>query len=142
MVTTPSETGMPHIWIEYSANLRPDLNLPSLMKKVQDTAIGDGSVFPLAGARTRGVCIDDYLVVDGHPDNAFVHVTLKIGHGRDDATKKALGDRTFDALREHLAPIMEQRPLGITMQIEEAPQVLSYKLNNYRDYLKARAGKN
>lgn len=130
---------MPHIWIEYSSNLRPQLELPKLMKTIQDAAIDDGSVFPLAGARTRGVCIDDYLIVDGHPDNAFVHVTLKIGHGRDLQTKKQLGERVFAALREATAPIMAARPLGLSMQIDEADPVLNYKNNNYREYLKARA---
>lgn len=130
---------MPHIWIEYSSNLRPQLELPKLMKTIQDAAIDDGSVFPLAGARTRGVSIDDYLIVDGHPDNAFVHVTLKIGHGRDLQTKKQLGERVFAALREATAPIMAARPLGLSMQIDEADPVLNYKNNNYREYLKARA---
>lgn len=130
---------MPHIWIEYSSNLRPQLELPKLMKTIQDAAIDDGSVFPLAGARTRGVCVDDYLIVDGHPDNAFVHVTLKVGHGRDLETRKQLGERVFAALREATAPIMAARPLGLSMQIDEADPVLNYKHNNYREYLKARA---
>ena len=43
-------TAMPHIWIEYSGNL--DLDTRALMRTVQDAAIGDGSLFPLAGART------------------------------------------------------------------------------------------
>jgi 5-oxopent-3-ene-1,2,5-tricarboxylate decarboxylase/2-hydroxyhepta-2,4-diene-1,7-dioate isomerase len=130
---------MPHIWIEYSSNLRPQLELPKLMKTIQDAAIDDGSVFPLAGARTRGVCVDDYLIVDGHPDNAFVHVTLKVGHGRDLETRKQLGERVFAALREATAPIMATRPLGLSMQIDEADPVLNYKHNNYREHLKARA---
>ncbi|MBV6303988.1 5-carboxymethyl-2-hydroxymuconate Delta-isomerase [Candidimonas humi] len=130
---------MPHIWIEYSSNLRPQLEVRKLMKTIQDAAIDDGSVFPLAGARTRAIAIDDYLIVDGHPDNSFVHLTLKIGHGRDLETKKQLGERVFAALREATAPIMAARPLGLSMQIDEADPVLNYKTNNYRDYLKARA---
>ena len=43
-------------------------------------------------ARARAVRIDDCLIVDGHPDNAFVHVLLRIGHGRSDAQKSALGN--------------------------------------------------
>ena len=128
---------MPHIWIEYSGNL--DLDTRALMRTVQDAAIGDGSLFPLAGARTRAVRIDDCLIVDGHPDNAFVHVLLRIGHGRSDAQKSALGERVFRALTDAMAAQMAARPLGLSLQIEEADPVLNYKLNNYRDYLKARA---
>ncbi|CUJ25089.1 fumarylacetoacetate hydrolase family protein [Achromobacter kerstersii] len=128
---------MPHIWIEYSGNLALDTR--ALMRTVQAAAVGDGSLFPLAGARTRALRVDDCLVVDGHPDNAFVHVVLRIGHGRNDAQKAALGERVFQALTTALAPQMAARPLGISMQIEEADPVLNYKLNNYRDYLAARA---
>ena len=124
---------MPHM-IEYSG--KPDLDTRALMRTVQDAAIGDGSLFPLAGARTRAVRIDDCLIVDGHPDNAFVHVLLRIGHGRSDAQKSALGERR--ALTDAMAAQMAARPLGLSLQIEEADPVLNYKLNNYRDYLKAR----
>lgn len=128
---------MPHIWIEYSGNL--DLDTRALMRAVQHAAVGDGSLFPLAGARTRALRVDDCLIVDGHPDNAFVHVVLRIGHGRSDAQKAALGERVFHALTTALAPHMAARPLGISMQIEEADPVLNYKLNNYREHLAARA---
>ncbi|ADP17492.1 4-hydroxyphenylacetate degradation bifunctional isomerase/decarboxylase subunit A [Achromobacter xylosoxidans A8] len=128
---------MPHIWIEYSGNLA--LDTQALMRTVQDAAVGDGSLFPLAGARTRALRVDDCLIVDGHPDNAFVHVVLRIGHGRNAEQKAALGERVFQALSAALAPQMAARPLGISMQIEEADPVLNYKLNNYREHLAARA---
>lgn len=128
---------MPHIWIEYSGNLK--LDTPALMRTVQDAAVGDGTLFPLAGARTRALRVDDCLIVDGHPDNAFVHVVLRVGHGRSDAQKAALGERVFHALTTALAPHMAANPLGISMQIEEADPVLNYKVNNYREYLAARA---
>jgi len=128
---------MPHIWIEYSGNLALDTR--KLLQTVQDAAVGDDSLFPLAGARSRALRVDDCLIVDGHPDNAFVHVVLRIGHGRSDEQKAALGERVFRALTAALAPHMAARPLGISMQIEEADPVLNYKLNNYRDYLAARA---
>lgn len=128
---------MPHIWIEYSANL--DLDTRALMRALQDAAVGDGSLYPLAGARTRAVRVDDYLIADGHPDNAFVHVLLRIGHGRSAAQQAALGERTFQALRDALAPEMARRPLGLSLQVEQADPVLNYKHSNYRDYLAARA---
>ena len=45
----------------------------------------------------------------------------------------------FRALTDAMAAQMAARPLGLSLQIEEADPVLNYKLNNYRDYLKARA---
>ncbi len=130
---------MPHIWVEYSTNLVPELDVTALLRVTQDAVIDDGSVYPLAGARTRGVPVAQYLIVDGHPDNSFVHVLVRIGAGRPPEEKQRMGQRAFDAVRRHLAPLADRRPLGLSLQIEEADPVCNYKSNNYRDYLAARA---
>jgi 5-carboxymethyl-2-hydroxymuconate isomerase len=38
-------------------------------------------------AKPRDVCV----IADGHKDNAFVAVTVRIGHGRDAETRKRAG---------------------------------------------------
>ena len=129
---------MPHIWVEYSANLEADIDVPALLKTVQDALIDDGTVFPFAGARTRGVPVANYLIVDGHPDNAFVHVLLRIAKGRSDEDKKVAAGRVFDAAKALLAPVSASRPLGISVQMEEADETLNFKTSNYREYLKRR----
>ncbi len=128
---------MPHIIVEYSANIRQRLQLPALLQSLHTTAIGTG-VFPLGGARTRASERTDYLIADGHPDNAFVHVAMMIGAGRDAATKQRASQAVFDALVAHLAPLFEQVPLGITLEVRELDPQLSYKHNNLHDYVKAR----
>ena len=44
---------MPHLIVEYSANLEDDLNLDGLMLALRDCAVASG-VFPLGGIRVRG----------------------------------------------------------------------------------------
>jgi 5-carboxymethyl-2-hydroxymuconate isomerase len=129
---------MPHIWVEYSANLEARIDVPGLLKTTQNALIGDGTIFPFAGARTRGVPVAHYLIVDGHPDNAFVHVLLRIAKGRSDEDKKLAAGRVFAAVKTYLAPISAASPLGISVQMEEADETLNFKTSNYRDYLKQR----
>lgn len=129
---------MPHIWVEYSCNLENSIDVPKMLKTVQDAFIADGKIFPFAGARTRGVPVNDYLIVDGHPDNAFVHVLLKIAAGRTEEDKKAGAMRVFDRLKDLLAPVTADRPLGISVQMEEADETVNFKSSNYRSYLKER----
>ncbi len=129
---------MPHIWVEYSTNLEDSVDVPALLKAVQDALIGDGSVFPFAGARTRGVPVANYLIVDGHPDNAFVHVLLRIAAGRSEADRKTAAGRVFEAVKQLLAPVSASRPLGISVQMEEADDTVNFKTSNYREYLKQR----
>jgi len=128
---------MPHIVVEYSSNVRDRLDLDRLIERLHTTAIGTG-VFPLGGTRTRAAERTRYRIADGHPDNAFVHVTLRIGHGRDAQTKERAARAVFDALCEHLAPLYDAAPLGISFEVQEIDPALSFKKNNLHEYVAAR----
>jgi 5-carboxymethyl-2-hydroxymuconate isomerase len=129
---------MPHIIVEYSSNLRDRMQLGQLIQTLHETAIQTG-VFPLGGTRTRAAERTDYRIADGHPDNAFVNVTLRIGHGRDAQTKQRAAQTVFDALCTHLAALYDEIPLGISFEVQEIEPTLSFKKNNLHDYVTARA---
>lgn len=128
---------MPHIIIEYSANLRDRMDLAGLIERMHETAIGTG-VFPPGGTRTRAAERRDYKIADGHPDNAFVHVMLRIGHGRDLATRQAAGEAMFETLRSQLAGLAASSPLALSLEIVEIDPVLTYKQNNIHEYVERR----
>ncbi|KWZ38606.1 5-carboxymethyl-2-hydroxymuconate isomerase [Burkholderia savannae] len=121
---------MPHIIVEYTANIRDDARIPVLLKSINETLIAQGGVFPTGGIRSRAIELQDYCVADGTADDAFVHVTLKIGSGRDDATKKAACDALFDAIKAHFAALYERRYLALSMELTEFSETGSYKHNN------------
>ncbi|ABC34312.1 5-carboxymethyl-2-hydroxymuconate Delta-isomerase [Burkholderia thailandensis] len=121
---------MPHIIVEYTANIRDDARIPVLLKTINETLIAQGGVFPTGGIRSRAIELQDYCVADGTADDAFVHVTLKIGSGRDDATKKAACDALFDAIKAHFAALYERRYLALSMELAEFSETGSYKHNN------------
>lgn len=128
---------MPHIVVEYSANLRERIGLHPLLERLHETAIATG-VFPLGGTRTRAVERTAYRIADGHPDNAFVHVTLRIGHGRDLDTRRQAGQRVFDALCAELAPVLATSPLAISFEVQEIDPDLSFKRNTVHEHVAAR----
>ena len=130
---------MPHLTIEYSANLESQLNLPELITVLHERAICIDA-FPLAGMRTRAERRDYYRVADGHPDNGFIHLSLKIGAGRDLETRQAAGETLFGALNDYLAPLADQRPIAISFELSELSEDTNYKGGNIRDYLARRAG--
>ncbi|AIO70198.1 5-carboxymethyl-2-hydroxymuconate Delta-isomerase [Burkholderia oklahomensis] len=121
---------MPHIIVEYTANIRDDARIPVLLKTVNETLIAQGGVFPTGGIRSRAIELQDYCVADGTADDAFVHVTLKIGSGRDDATKQAACDALFDAIKAHFAELYARRYLALSMELAEFSETGSYKHNN------------
>ena len=128
---------MPHQIIEYSANLESRMDIQGLVDGLHDNAMGIEGL-PLGGLRTRAAWRENYQVADQHPDNAFVHMILKLGHGRDEETKKAFGEAIFKALCELLEPVSSTSPLAISFEIQEIDAVLTWKKNNLRDYMAKR----
>ncbi|MGI9261280.1 MAG: 5-carboxymethyl-2-hydroxymuconate isomerase, partial [Woeseiaceae bacterium] len=109
---------MPHQLIEYSANLEEVTDIQTLVDGLHEAAMGiDG--LPLGGLRTRAIRRDIYQVADQHPDNAFVHMILKLGHGRDEETRKKFGEALFASLCELLEPVSSMSPIAISFEIQE-----------------------
>jgi len=131
---------MAHIVIEYSANLRGQFDLDGFLKAVHEAALATG-VFPVGGIRTRAYEAQHYVIADASPDNAFVHINLKVGHGRDVETRKRAGEAIFAVACKQLAAVFERLPLGIALEMQEIDPVLTFKKNNLHDYVKQRAAK-
>jgi len=128
---------MPHIRVEYSANLQDSIDVPGLLASLHKCAISTG-VFPQGGTRTRAVRVDEYCIADGHPENGFVHVSVQMGHGRDLDTRKQVGEQLFAALTQFLGTTYIERPLGISLEIQELDPVLNFKKNNLHEYVAQR----
>jgi 5-carboxymethyl-2-hydroxymuconate isomerase len=129
---------MPHIVIEYSANLDGALDMQRLVNAMHETALKTG-VFPPGGARTRAARREHYRVADGRPEAAFIHVMARVGAGRDEATRKAAGQALFDTLTAETKAVFEARPLALSFELAEIPDAFKWKKNNIHDYLKHEA---
>jgi 5-carboxymethyl-2-hydroxymuconate isomerase len=130
---------LPHVLIEYSGNLEQQVDLPRFLGALRDSALATG-VFPIGGVRVRAYRADHYVIADGHPDNAFVHIMLRVGHGRDLTTRKRACDAIFATACEQLAELYERIPLGISLEMQEVDPVLTCKKNNLHEYVKRREG--
>ena len=128
---------MPHVVLEYSANLEGQLDWPALLRTLRDAALAT-DVFPLGGIRVRAYRADHYLIADGHPDNAFVHIMLRVGHGRDLETRKRACEAIFAAACACLQPLYDRLPLGISLEMQEIDAVLTAKQNNLHEYVQRR----
>lgn len=128
---------MAHFIVEYSANLRFELDVNGLLSSMHG-AIMETNIFPLGGVRLRAVRCEEFLAGDGDPDICFVHVTVKMGHGRPLDVRKAAGEHIFKAVCQVLAPIYKSRPMGISMEMTELDPDLNFKVNNVHDWLKSK----
>lgn len=128
---------MPHLIVEYSANLEHEIALDELLDKLRESALDTG-IFPLGGLRVRALGIDRYRIADCDPDNGYVHVTALIGHGRPLDVRKRAGKRLFATLTEHLGNIYERSPLAISFNIQEFHPELNFKMNNLHQHVRRR----
>ncbi len=128
---------MPHLILEHSANLGSRVDLPALARVLHEAARATG-VFPAKGIRTRTAAREICLVADGHPDNAFVHLLLRIGHGRDFETRKRAGDAIFHALCEFMKSAQARHPIALSCEIQEIHPELTWKKNNLPEWIAKR----
>lgn len=131
---------MPHIIVEYSANIRGRIGPEKLVECVHEAALRTG-VFPIGGTRTRAAERSCYRIADGHPDNAFVHIVLRIGHGRDLATRRRAAEEVFRGACAFLEPLFQASPLGISLEVQEIDPAVSLKKNNLHEHVRARQGR-
>lgn len=128
---------MPHLIIEYSANLEDRLGVGTLLDTLHAAALETG-IFPLGGLRVRAHRADLYRIADCDPANGFVHVTAIIGHGRPLDVRRQAGERLFAALTEYLDPLFAETPLAISFNIQEFDPVLNFKKNNLHRHVERR----
>ena len=127
---------MPHMVILYTPNLEGQADLDTLCRSLADTMLtvldeAGKQVFPTGGTRVLAFPAAHYAVADGNRDYAFVYLNVRLGAGRSDAVKKRAGDELLAVVKQHFEPVMAQRLVGITLQIDESPgQVYDAKHSN------------
>ena len=60
-------------------------------------------------------------------DYGFVYLNLRMGRGRSAAVHADAGRRLEAVAKTHFAPLLASRPVGVTLQIDEGPEVFDAK---------------
>lgn len=121
---------MPHLIVEYTANLRAEGEIRALLRKANAVLIAQGGVFKPGAVRSRAIELHDYCMADDQADYAFVHCTLKIGAGRTSAEQHAACSALFAVIKEHFAALYARRYLALSLELYEFNEGGTYKLNN------------
>ena len=129
---------MPHFTIEYSANLAPHVDMGKVVEVVRKAAVETG-IFPLGGIRVRAIKCEHYAIADGNPNLSFLDMVLRLGEGRDLATRKKAGEHIFKALSAHLDPVFAQSKFALSFDMQINDKETSWKRNNIHEALKAEA---
>lgn len=127
---------MPHFTIEYSANLDSRLDMGKVVEVVRRAAVETG-IFPLGGIRVRAIRCEHYAIADGSAHFGFLDMVLRLGEGRDLATRRKAGDHIFRALSDHLDPVFAAGQFALSFDIQINDRETSWKRNNIHEALKA-----
>lgn len=126
---------MPHIQIDYSANLETRLDIAGLCVVLRDAAVATG-VFPLAGVRVRAIKVDHVVIADGSPAHAFLDISVRLRGGRTAEAKASATAAIFTEAEGFCAEVMATSSFMLSMEMRDIDPELSPKASSIRKYLK------
>jgi 5-carboxymethyl-2-hydroxymuconate isomerase len=123
---------MPHLIVEYSANIEADVAPQRLLDELHAAALATGVSEPV-GVRTRLARRDHYKLGDDGGDNAFVHIVARLRQGRTADQKKMLLAALLEQANTTLAPAFAARPLALTIEVHEIDPEFRVMRNGLRE---------
>lgn len=129
---------MPHFTIEYSANLDAQVDMAKVVELVRKAAVETG-IFPLGGIRVRAVRCEHYAIADGQKNFGFLDMVLRLGEGRDLATRQKAGEHIFKVLSAYLDPVFANSKFALSFDMQINDKETSWKRNNIHEALKVEA---
>lgn len=125
---------MPHITIEYSANLDERTDIQALCEALRAEAAGI-EAFPTPGIRVRALRADHFSIADGDPKHAFVDISVRLRAGRPQNVKKDAVKRLFEAAQDFLKPVLETSSLALSLEMRDIDPDLSPKTGTIREHM-------
>jgi 5-carboxymethyl-2-hydroxymuconate isomerase len=137
---------MPHLVILYTPNLdKPadegGVDMSALCRALCDAMLtvrdeNGGQVFPTGGTRVLAYPAAHFALADGGAageaagqgaDYAFVYLNLRMGKGRSALVHRRVSETLDACMKERFAGQLAQRPIGITLQVDEGHEVADAK---------------
>lgn len=110
---------MPHLTLEYTANLNFDVQ--PLLTRLHDELVATGAV-NLKGIKSRAIRHTEYRIADGDAGYAFVHVNLLIRQGRPLEIQQDAARRVMAVLKDTFGHRFENEYLSLSVDIKEMRQ--------------------
>lgn len=118
---------MPHIQVEYSANIQ-SLDTTGLLSDINQALIATG-VVQAQDLKSRITMNSDYLIglADDEVEQAYIHVQLSILSGRTDAEKAKLQDQVLMALQRFKVTCPKKLQVQLSSELIEMSKVFYRK---------------
>lgn len=125
---------MPHVQIEYSANLEDGIDVGGLCEAIRARASLIDAI-PMPGLRVRAVRVDHYAIADGDAKHGFVDICVRMREGRTDAVKQDVINQVFETAKAYLDQALATRSIALSAELRDINKDLSPKYGTIRDHL-------
>ena len=107
----------------------------AVVELVRKAAVETG-IFPLGGIRVRALKCEHFAIADGRHNYGFLDMVLRLGEGRDLATRQKAGEHIFRALSAYLDPVFASSNFALSFDMQINDKDTSWKRNNIHEALK------
>jgi 5-carboxymethyl-2-hydroxymuconate isomerase len=118
---------MPHLTLEYTAGLRPDVEFKGLFARMHDV-LSDVAGIKKGNCKSRAIELDRYLVGDGTSGEGFLHLDVRFLEGRPAELKEEIGRRLLAVLKEGFESLFEEGDLQVTVEIRDIERAAYFKI--------------
>ncbi|KIC32008.1 5-carboxymethyl-2-hydroxymuconate Delta-isomerase [Leisingera sp. ANG-S5] len=125
---------MPHITLDYSANMEARTDIAALCCHLRQAAAATG-VFPLAGIRVRAFAANHTSIADGDDRHGYLDISIRLRAGRDLDTRKRAAQAVFEAAQSFLEPAMQQHSIALSLEMRNVDPELSPKCGTIREHM-------
>jgi 5-carboxymethyl-2-hydroxymuconate isomerase len=129
---------VPHIIVEYSANLEATVPIAALVADVHRAVLATG-IFKLGAVRTRATRRDIFVIADGDPQNAFINVVARVASGRPPEKRRGLAEAIMTVLDRQTATSAKSRGLALSVYVEEIDEDGALRKNNLHARMEQKA---
>jgi 5-carboxymethyl-2-hydroxymuconate isomerase len=129
---------VPHIIVEYSANLEATVPIATLVADVHRAVLATG-IFKLGAVRTRAARRDIFVIADGDPQNAFINVVARVASGRPPEKRRGLAEAIMTVLDRQTATSAKSRGLALSVYVEEIDEDGALRKNNLHARMEQKA---
>lgn len=109
---------MPHVILECSENIEAQLDVTTLFAEIH-RVLEKQLPTDLSSCKSRCMVHKLFYLGDGHPCNAFVHLTVKIMSGRTDEVQHSLGNQLLALLQNDFEDYPDKSHLQLSVEIVE-----------------------
>lgn len=124
---------MPHVVVEYSANLAEVCDIQTLVDAVHEAALTH-PLPSLDALRTRAAERRHFRIADGDPQYAFVAVTARIGPGRDEQTKHSFATLLIETVDAFVHAEASDLIVALSCEVQEIDHPHRINRNHIRQH--------